>query len=52
MACGVIDFRKPIDSLCVLVTEKLKLDPYSGTCVFIFCNRKRNGIKALRFDDI
>lgn len=49
--CGVTDFRKQIDSLCVLVTEKMKLDPYSGTCVFIFCNRKRNGIKVLRFED-
>ena len=51
VACGITDFRKQIDSLCAMVIDKFKLDPYTGSSVFIFCNRKRNAIKVLRFED-
>lgn len=50
LACGHTDFRKQIDGLSSLVTLKYHLDPYSPVCVFLFCNRKRNCLKALRFE--
>jgi transposase len=29
---------------------KFKLDPYSGASVFLFCNKRHNSIRALRWD--
>jgi transposase len=51
IACGATDFRKQINGLAALVQMKYRLDPYSESCVFIFCNRKHNAIKVLRFDE-
>lgn len=50
LACGYTDFRKQIDGLAALVNLKYRLEPYSPVCVFLFCNRKRNSLKALRFE--
>jgi len=50
LACGATDFRNQSAGLTALVTGKFKLDPYTPTCVFLFCNKKRNAIKALRFE--
>lgn len=50
LACGYTDFRRQIDGLAALVTLKYHLNPYSPVCVFLFCNRKRNCLKALRFE--
>lgn len=50
IACQTTDFRKQIDGLVALVTMQFKLDPFSESCVFIFCNKKRNAIKVLRYD--
>ena len=33
-----------------MVHMQFRLDPYKGSCAFIFCNKKRNGIKILRYD--
>ena len=33
-----------------MVQQQFRLDPYSGGHVFIFCNKKRDGIKVLRYD--
>lgn len=49
-ACGHTDFRKQIPGLVATVTLSFKLDPYNGDYVFIFCNRKRDSIKVLRYD--
>lgn len=50
LACGPTDFRKQIPGLVALVDKFYNLDPYDGSSVFIFCNKKRNSIKVLRFD--
>ena len=49
LAAGVTDMRKSIDTLAVLVSERLDLDPLSGH-LFGFCNRKRDTIKILYWD--
>ena len=49
IACGPTDFRKQIYSLCKVVENEFKLDPYTGTA-FIFCNKRRNSIKVLCYD--
>lgn len=50
LACGHTDFRKQIESLSALVSLKFKLDPFSSTCVFLFCNKRHSSIKALRWE--
>lgn len=50
IACGPTDFRKQIDSLVAMVNLQFKLDPFSDRCAFIFCNKKKNSIKVLRYD--
>jgi transposase len=50
IACGPTDFRKQIDSLVALVSMQFKLDPFSPSCAFIFCNKRKNSIKVLRYD--
>ena len=50
LACGSTDFRKQISGLVAMVYMQFKLDPYNGSCAFIFCNKKRNCIKILRYD--
>ena len=43
------DMRKSIDTLCILVKEQLSLDPSCGH-LFLFCNRSRNKLKALYYE--
>lgn len=50
LTCGATDFRKQIEGLCAIVSLKYCLNPYSPVCVFLFCNKKRNCLKALRFE--
>ena len=50
LACGATDFRKQIAGLVAMVQMQFKLDPYKDCCAFIFCNKRRNGIKNLRYD--
>ncbi len=49
IAYGATDFRKQISSLCKMVEEEYKMNPY-GKVAYIFCNRKRNSIKVLCYD--
>lgn len=50
LATGPTDFRKQIPGLAAAVSMQFKLDPFEGTSVFIFCNKKRDAIKVLRYD--
>ena len=50
IACQTTDFRKQIDGLVALVTMQFKLDPFSESSAFIFCNKRKNAIKILRYD--
>lgn len=49
LAAGVTDMRKAINGLSILVEGQLELDPFSGH-LFVFCNRRRNMIKILYWD--
>ena len=42
--------RKGIAGLSALVTMKFQLDPFEEDSVFLFCNKKRDAIKVLRYD--
>ena len=47
----VVDFRKSINGLSIIVEDEMKLSPFSGA-LFIFCNRARDKLKALYWDQI
>lgn len=49
LALGVTDLRKSIDGLAILIQEHFQLDPFSKH-LFVFCNRKKDKIKALEWD--
>ena len=51
LATGATDFRKQITSLSAMVTMQYHMDPFATGYVFIFCNRRRNEIKVLRYDN-
>lgn len=50
LACGATDFRKQIPGLTVLIQSRFQIDPYTSASLFLFCNRCRTAIKALRYD--
>jgi len=45
----VVDFRKSINGLMVVVEDEMKLSPFNNA-LFVFCNRSRDKIKALYWD--
>lgn len=51
IAWGFTDFRKQIESLSALVSLKFNLDPFTPKCLFIFCNKSKNSIKVLQWDN-
>lgn len=46
---GTTDFRKQTYSLCNLVKQIYKKNPYDKSA-YIFCNKKRNSIRVLCYD--
>ena len=46
---GVVDFRKGINGLAILVEELLSLDPFSEQ-LFVFCNRRRDQVRILYWE--
>ena len=45
----IVDFRKRMNGLAILVEQALALDPFSEQ-LFVFCNRKRDKIKILYWE--
>jgi len=45
----VVDFRKSINGLSILVEEQLGLNPF-GPQLFVFCNRRRDKLKILYWE--
>lgn len=43
------DFRRGIDGMAALCRQRLNADPFTGT-VFVFCNRRRTGLRLLTYD--
>lgn len=50
LACGKTDMRKNINGLCEIVQHNFMLDP-TEKIIFGFCNRQRNRVKLLVWDD-
>ena len=50
LALGATDFRKQQNGLATLVSLKFNLNPYSSTSLFLFCNKRRTSLSALRWD--
>lgn len=50
LACGYTDMRKSINGLAAIVQENFKIDPFEEA-LFVFCNRQRNRIKILTWED-
>ncbi|MCX7921750.1 MAG: IS66 family insertion sequence element accessory protein TnpB [Clostridia bacterium] len=50
LACGHTDFRKQIEGLSAMVSLKFRLEPCFSNSIFVFCNKKKNTIKLLRWD--
>lgn len=44
-----VDFRKSINGLSVIVEEAMGLSPFD-TALFVFCNRRRDKLKVLYWD--
>jgi len=49
IACGHTDMRKAIDGLARIVEENFRINPYKNS-LFLFCGRRRDGIKALYWE--
>jgi len=50
LACGATDMRRHINGLAAIVESSFQLDPFDGA-LFVFCNRNRDRIKILEFDE-
>ena len=49
IAYGATDFRKQTYSLCNIIRDNFKMNPYDKSA-YIFCNKKRNSIRVICYD--
>jgi len=49
LATGATDMRKAINGLALIVEAEFALNPFEGG-IFVFCNRRKNILKALYYD--
>ena len=47
LACGVVDLRKGIDGLAMIIGKKYKQNPFEKGTLFLFCGRRCDRIKGL-----
>lgn len=45
-----VDFRKAINGLVLIIEQDMVLSPYS-TALFLFCNRQRDKLKVVYWDE-
>lgn len=45
-----VDFRKAINGLVVIIEHSMALSPYADA-VFVFCNRRRDKLKVIYWDE-
>ena len=45
-----VDFRKAVNGLCLIVEQELSLNPYDAS-LYVFCNRSRDKLKILHWDE-
>lgn len=45
----VVDFRKAINGLMIIVENDMQLSPFNGA-LFVFCNKGRDKLKVLYWD--
>jgi len=50
LSCGPTDMRKSINGLVTIVQSGFSLDPFDKA-VFVFCNKNRDKIKILDWDE-
>ena len=50
LACGATDLRKSVDGLSHIVKQDFQMDPF-GNYIFLFCNKNRNRMKGLSWDN-
>ena len=50
LAVGITDLRKSIDGLSAIVCSIYKMETHESS-VFVFCNRKRDKVKILHWDN-
>ena len=51
IVCGYTDMRKAIDGLAAVIKEQYALDPFNK-CLFLFCGKRRDRLKALLWEDL
>lgn len=47
LACGIVDLRKGIDGLAMIIGDKYKQNPFEKGTLFLFCGRCTDRIKGL-----
>lgn len=47
LACGMVDLRKGIDGLSIIIGDKYKQNPFEQGTLFLFCGRRSDRIKGL-----